>query len=134
LGAFSLYLAGKIDWAEYWDVRIIWISENTYTVRDRYGNLLDYEGTVQDITTRKQAEAALRLEQEKSDRLLLNILPEPIAERLKHDPSIIAYTFAEVTVLFADIVGFTQLSARVSPKYNTQYEPKQSSVSAIRSI
>ena len=97
------------------DGRIIWISENTYTVRDRYGNLLYYEGTVQDITTRKQAEAALRLEQEKSDRLLLNILPEPIAERLKHDPSIIADTFAEVTVLFADIVGFTQLSARVSP-------------------
>jgi PAS domain S-box-containing protein len=97
------------------DGRIIWISENTYTVCDRYGNLLYYEGTVQDITTRKQAEGALRLEQEKSDRLLLNILPQPIAERLKQDPSIIADTFAEVTVLFADIVGFTQLSARVSP-------------------
>ena len=97
------------------DGSIIWISENTYTVRDRYGNLLYYEGTVEDITTRKQAEAALRLEQEKSDRLLLNILPQPIAERLKQDQSIIADTFAEVTVLFADIVGFTQISSRVSP-------------------
>ena len=77
--------------------------------------MLYYEGTVQDITTRKLAEAALGLEQEKSDRLLLNILPQPIAERLKQDPSIIADTFADVTVLLADIVGFTQLSARVSP-------------------
>ena len=97
------------------DGSIIWISENTYIVRDEYGNLLYYEGTVQDITTRKQAEAALRLEQEKSDRLLLNVLPQPIAERLKQDQSIIADTFAEVTVLFADIVGFTQISAQISP-------------------
>ncbi|WP_293352553.1 MULTISPECIES: adenylate/guanylate cyclase domain-containing protein [unclassified Microcoleus] len=94
---------------------IIWIAENAYTVSDRHGNLLYYEGTVQDITTRKEAEAALRLEQEKSDRLLLNVLPKPIAERLKQDQSIIADTFAEVTVLFADIVGFTQISAQISP-------------------
>ena len=97
------------------DGSIIWIAENAYTVWDRHGNLLHYEGTVQDITTRKQAEAALRLEQEKSDRLLLNVLPQVIAERLKQDQSIIADTFAEVTVLFADIVGFTQISAQISP-------------------
>ncbi|MEG4023502.1 adenylate/guanylate cyclase domain-containing protein [Microcoleus sp. S13C4] len=97
------------------DGSVIWISENTYTVRDSYGNLLYYEGTVQDITTRKLAEAALRLEQEKSDRLLLNVLPQPIADRLKQDQSIIADTFAEVTVLFADIVGFTQISSQISP-------------------
>lgn len=97
------------------DSSIIWISENAYTVCDRHGNLLYYEGTVEDITTRKQAEAALRLEQEKSDRLLLNILPKPIADRLKQDQSIIADTFTEVTVLFADIVGFTQISAQISP-------------------
>ncbi|MEG4392815.1 adenylate/guanylate cyclase domain-containing protein [Microcoleus sp. BROC3] len=97
------------------DGSIIWISENAYTVCDRDGNLLYYEGTVQDITTRKQAEAALRLEQEKSDRLLLNVLPQPIADRLKQDQSIIADTFSEVTVLFADIVGFTQISSKISP-------------------
>jgi PAS domain S-box-containing protein len=98
------------------DGSIIWIAENAYTVSDRHGNLLSYEGTVQDITTRKEAEAALRLEQEKSDRLLLNVLPQPIAERLKQDQSIIADTFAEVTVLFADIVGFTQISSQISPQ------------------
>ncbi|XWK88020.1 MAG: adenylate/guanylate cyclase domain-containing protein [Phormidium sp.] len=57
----------------------------------------------------------LRSEREKSERLLLNILPSPIAHRLKQDESNIADSFPEVTVLFADIVGFTKLSARISP-------------------
>ncbi|WP_017720921.1 adenylate/guanylate cyclase domain-containing protein [Kamptonema formosum] len=68
-----------------------------------------------DITQRLQAEEALRHQQEKTERLLLNILPEPIADRLKQKPSTIAEDFAEVTVLFADIVGFTQLASYLSP-------------------
>lgn len=68
-----------------------------------------------DITERKAAEAALRSEQEKSERLLLNILPPTIAEQLKQEHSTIADGFAEATVLFADIVGFTKIAARVSP-------------------
>ncbi|MEG3971453.1 adenylate/guanylate cyclase domain-containing protein [Microcoleus sp. T2B6] len=59
--------------------------------------------------------SALQVQQEQSERLLLNILPEEIASRLKRGDSTIADTFADVTVLFADIVGFTQLSSRVSP-------------------
>jgi class 3 adenylate cyclase/HAMP domain-containing protein len=59
--------------------------------------------------------AALKIEQEKSERLLFNILPEPIAEQLKEGQSNIADGFAEVTILFADLVGFTQLSKRVTP-------------------
>ena len=55
-------------------------------------------------------------EQEKSDRLLLNILPESIAARLKDGQSCIADRFPEVTILFADIVGFTVLSAQSSPE------------------
>jgi class 3 adenylate cyclase/CheY-like chemotaxis protein len=59
--------------------------------------------------------ADLVAEQAKSERLLLNILPEPIAKRLKQqEQTLIADTFPEVTVLFADIVEFTQLSARIS--------------------
>jgi class 3 adenylate cyclase len=46
-----------------------------------------------------------------NERLLLNILPGPIADRLKAGEERIADAFSEVTVLFADIVGFTQLSA-----------------------
>jgi class 3 adenylate cyclase len=58
----------------------------------------------------------LQIEREKSERLLLNILPKPIADRLKQGESIIADSFPNVTVLFADIVGFTKLSAHVAPK------------------
>lgn len=68
-----------------------------------------------DITLRKQTETVLCLAQEKSDRLLLNIIPKPIVERLKQDSAAIADNFDDVTVLFADIVGFTELSGQVSP-------------------
>jgi adenylate cyclase len=50
---------------------------------------------------------------EESDRLLLNVLPEPVAARLKAEEGIIADSFESVTVLFADIVGFTSLSERL---------------------
>ncbi|HEY1015969.1 MAG TPA: adenylate/guanylate cyclase domain-containing protein, partial [Herpetosiphonaceae bacterium] len=67
----------------------------------------------------RQLEAAnqiLSREREKSDQLLLNVLPEPIAERLKRRQGLIADSFAEVTVLFADIVDFTALSAQAAPE------------------
>ncbi|MEP0857683.1 adenylate/guanylate cyclase domain-containing protein [Trichocoleus sp. DQ-U1] len=58
----------------------------------------------------------LKAEQKKAERLLHNILPQAIADRLKKEQdTIIADNFAEVTVLFADIVGFTQLAAHTSP-------------------
>jgi adenylate cyclase len=57
---------------------------------------------------------ALRIEQDRSERLLLNVLPAPIAQRLKQAPGVIADGFDAVTVLFADIVGFTAF-ARTRP-------------------
>ncbi len=62
----------------------------------------------------KQAFQQLEIEQKTSERLLLNVLPEPIAKRLKENPEIIADSFASVTILFADIVGFTKVSTRIS--------------------
>ena len=53
-------------------------------------------------------------EQERSERLLLNVLPAPVAARLKREEGVIADACDDVTVLFADIVGFTPLSARLS--------------------
>jgi class 3 adenylate cyclase len=58
---------------------------------------------------------ALQLEQERSERLLLNVLPAPIAERLKAGEAVIADAFPEVTVLFADLVDFTRHSRRIGP-------------------
>jgi len=62
-----------------------------------------------------EAHKALEIEQERSERLLLNILPAPIAERLKNADHTIADGFADVTVMFADIVNFTQVAAGMSP-------------------
>ncbi|MGK7901485.1 MAG: adenylate/guanylate cyclase domain-containing protein [Hormoscilla sp.] len=72
-------------------------------------------GTAIDITERKQMNAALRYQKLQTERLLHNILPARIAERLKQAQSAIAESFDNVTVMFADIVGFTEISARRSP-------------------
>ncbi|MEJ2266087.1 MAG: adenylate/guanylate cyclase domain-containing protein [Anaerolineales bacterium] len=58
----------------------------------------------------------LNLEQEKSERLLLNVLPEEIAPILKEKNGTIADHFESASVLFADIVGFTPLSTTMSPE------------------
>jgi len=62
------------------------------------------------------AEAALDHAHQRSEELLLNILPPSIAKRLKLSGGTIADGFAGVTVLFADIVGFTRLSSRLPPE------------------
>lgn len=53
---------------------------------------------------------SLQEEQERSERLLLNILPAPVTKRLTAEAGVIADSFPDVTVLFADIVDFTRLS------------------------
>ena len=64
-----------------------------------------------DITAARELE---RLHRE-NERLLLNILPEPIADRLRRGERLIADRFDDVTLLFADIVGFTELSSSMRP-------------------
>jgi class 3 adenylate cyclase len=74
-----------------------------------------FEQIRQEMRDRKAAEASLKVEQEKAEQLLLNILPEAIVAQLKESSDAIADRFDEVTILFADIVGFTELSAKISP-------------------
>ena len=62
-----------------------------------------------------QQHRLLQVERAKSERLLLNVLPASIANKLKQQVGIIAERFDDASVLFADIVGFTPLSARLSP-------------------
>ncbi len=58
---------------------------------------------------------ALAEEERKSEHLLLNVLPAAIADRLKEKEQVIADSFTDVSILFADIVGFTRMSARMAP-------------------
>lgn len=77
-----------------------------------------FERIHQEIRDRTQAENSLRAEQQKADRLLLNILPAEIASQLKENEGqqrAIAERFETATILFADIVKFTEIAADTSP-------------------
>jgi len=63
----------------------------------------------------KKTKEDLAYEHKKSELLLLNILPKSIADRLKVSQENIADVFPHTSILFADIVGFTQLSTNMSP-------------------
>jgi class 3 adenylate cyclase len=64
-----------------------------------------------DVTAVKERERLAR----ENERLLLNILPEPIARRLRDGEPLIADRFDDVTLMFADVVEFTRLSSTMSP-------------------
>jgi len=82
---------------------------------------------IQDVTLRvgnavyaKHLHDQLQVEQEKSEQLLLNILPKPIAERMKKGETNIADSHPDVTVVLADLVGFTTLLAHIGPEQIVQ--------------
>ncbi len=117
---------------EHIDVERLWLIEEISFV----SSLTDLLILGMEAQERRRAEEGLRIEQVRSERLLLNILPKVIADRLKSSPihttkrianqlwdansqlnsksTIIADTFDDVSVLFADIVGFTEFASSVS--------------------
>ncbi|WP_265274652.1 adenylate/guanylate cyclase domain-containing protein [Nostoc sp. KVJ3] len=78
------------------------------------GHPVATRGIFRNVTQRIAAEEALRHQQEETERLLLNILPTVISKELKEEPANIAEDFADVTVLCADIIGFTEIAASIS--------------------
>jgi adenylate cyclase len=58
----------------------------------------------------------LRAEKERSEALLLNILPRTVVDRIRQGATVIADRFAEATILFADLVDFTSIAAKLSPE------------------
>jgi class 3 adenylate cyclase len=72
--------------------------------KDRLKNALDLQHSL------------LHAEKHRSESLLLNVLPGHIAERLKHEPGLIADSLADCTVMFADITDFTRLAEEMPPR------------------
>ncbi len=78
------------------------------------GHPVATRGIFRNVTQRLAAEEALRHQQEETERLLLNFLPAATSNELKEQPASIAEDLADVTVLFADIVGFSEIAASMS--------------------
>ena len=92
------------------------ISELATTINTMADNLnVSFDKLEDKIKLSGRALSDLEIERSRSEKLLHNILPAAIAERLRGGEETIAEVFPEVTVFFSDIVGFTQLSAKLGP-------------------
>ena len=82
--------------------------------RDEIGQLCSaFNGMVEDL---RDKNAVIQTKNRENEELLLNVLPAPIANRLRGGEQRIADGFAEVTVAFADLVGFTALTSEMPPQ------------------
>ncbi|TGK07331.1 ammonium transporter [Leptospira semungkisensis] len=90
-------------------------------IAERYNLVLDTVRTTLAENEKARIEIAnayekVQIEQDKAEKLLLNILPGSIAEELKSNVGLIADSHPNVSILFADIVGFTKISASMKPE------------------
>ena len=120
-GAFDYYLADSLANAQLkvpTETSVFFFALNFAVVSTIVFLLLRYSATEKQKTQLRLEEAhqMLLVEQDRSERLLLNILPGPIAERLKNSNQTIADGFADVSVMFVDIVNFTKIAEGLSPQ------------------
>ena len=115
-GTFDYMLAGTVKSFDLSTVAVFFVLNFSAISVMIYSLLWYFANEKQKLRTLVDAShAELRMEKERSDRLLLNILPPLIAERLKRNEVNIAQGHADVTVMFADIVGFTRMTEELSP-------------------
>ena len=120
-GAFDYYLADSLTSAPIkvpTQTTVFFFALNFAGVSSIVFLLLRYSATEKQKAQARLEEAhqLLQVEQERSERLLLNILPGSIAERLKNSNQTIADGFADISVMFVDIVNFTKIAEGLSPK------------------
>ncbi len=119
----QIYLAFREGRGVHIDNEVMWRADGSSFQAEYWSYPMEQDGelvgsvlTFVDITERRRLETQLRNENARAERLLLNVLPAEIAKQLKaHPGKTIAQQFEEITALFADVVGFTPLSARLSP-------------------
>ena len=111
-GGFDYYLADALPSAKIkvpTQTTVFFFALNFAAVSAIVFLLLRYSAT-----EKLKAHRQLQQEQLRSEHLLLNVLPGPVAERLKHSDQTIADGFADVSVMFADIVNFTRIAEGLS--------------------
>ena len=118
-GFIDFQLAGSVASAPRvpLNVSVVFFTLNFIAISGISYFLLRYAAQQKDAyqSELEDAHRLLQIEQDKSERLLLNILPGPVAERLKRDDGAVADGFADVTVMFADIVNFTRIAEGMAP-------------------
>ncbi len=115
-GVFDYMLSGTVQRFDLQTVAVFFVLNFAAISVMIYSLLWYFANEKQKL--RAQVDASheeIRLERDRSERLLLNILPPAIAERLKRNEVNIAQGHADVTVLVADIVGFTRMTEELSP-------------------
>src|SRR6476659_4753938 len=93
----------------------VWFTSTMLALNVTVGGTIVFTLLAVFASQRRDALAALREEQSRSESLLLNILPQSIADRLKAQTQTIADQFSSASILFADVVDFTPLAERLPP-------------------
>lgn len=116
-GVFDFFLASGEDYGMPLKTVAVFFVLNFTIISSMVYLLLRYFVQERNRFERKLAEQneLIRVEREKSDRLLDSILPPHVADRLKSQPGTIADGFADVSVMFADVVDFTRLAEELTP-------------------